>query len=457
MIVPLLALAACGGSNPEHAAKARSAGDDGGASAPEDHAPDSSQRLICPQCAQQAGGETSDFGDNSALVLGGSGYDAAPTACESSEQAFRIDDATARELGFGAVLDRLSTSFDQPLAWGPGQPEADEPATGYAPVTRVRGSLQVTAIEHVVPTLAGCVDSLHVGMATHVETADGALAIEGRLDAKVQRDSVELLVGGSIDLSAAHGTLELAPPPTDRAIVGNVDLAFYLWPDALRMYLGVWIYEPSQVGRDVFDDFYNPLAGFAPGDGCGPERPVTAAQPLLGMNGTSLAAVYSELQAWLADKQPFAASWTSGATTSVSVELGVPLGACESDDGSLSYRVPFALRSADGRVMIQRDASAALRLDQGKWSSGWFEVYPMYDGEPGAEAVKDAATFAAATGISGVDFGELGGGFWHTELYFGQTAPQVTGAVTVEGVDTDGHLTGIPGAIQPTPVDTLSW
>src|SRR4029078_1350319 len=66
----LLALSACGGSSSSNAAPGASASDPSG-TAPAG-APASSERLICPQCMHSAGGETSDFGDNTVLQVEGS-------------------------------------------------------------------------------------------------------------------------------------------------------------------------------------------------------------------------------------------------------------------------------------------------------------------------------------------------------------------------------------------------
>jgi hypothetical protein len=71
-------------------------------------------------------------------------------------------------------------------------------------------------------------------------------------------------------------------------------------------------------------------------------------------------------------------------------------------------------------------------------------------------------TFVEHTGISGIDFGDHGGAAWHTELYLddpnddGVHEP-LRGEVEVEGVDADGHITGVPGAYSGAILDRLSW
>ncbi|MEO8184980.1 MAG: hypothetical protein ABI895_39745 [Deltaproteobacteria bacterium] len=455
--VALLALAACGGSNSAPPSEATATGAEG-SGGPPSTSPARSQRLICPQCTQNAGGETSDFGDNSALSLGGSGLSAGPTPCQQSEQRSRIDDATARALGFGAVLDRLATAFDQPLEWTPQRLEAGKPATGYAVQSRVRGSTRVTAIEQVTPALAGCVESLHVGVAVTLETADGALSIAGQIDAEIQRDSERLELDGWLDLSTARGTLEISPPPTDAAIAGYVILRLYVWPEEVRVGLHVSVLELPPIGRDTLNFLYDPLDGRAPVDACPVSaRPIAFAESLAATQDNSLAAAYPEIQALVNDTQPYAARWTSGQWTSVSVELGQPFGVCDLYDGRVGYKLPFGLQSSDGRVQLQRDANGYLAFENGAWREGWVEIFPLDEAGTQAGVIEDPATFALTTGISGVDFGELGGGLWHTQLTFSHTVPPVRGELAVDGVDTDGHVAGTKSAILQEPLARLLW
>jgi hypothetical protein len=453
--VACLLLAACGDSTPsspnEAAASANPDDKRSGAS------PASSKRLICPQCTQNVGGETSDFGDNSALVLGGSAIHVEPTPCQRNEQRSGIDEGTARARGFGAVLDRLATSFDQPLAWTPQELGAGMPATGYALQTRVRGSLQVTAIEQVTHTLEGCGESLRVGLAVTLETVDGALSIAGQVGAEVQRDSEVLAVDGLLDLSAALGTLEISPPPTEEAMAGYVMLFLYLWPEEVRASLRISAFELRDIGSDSPHFIYDPLEGRAPVDACDiSAKPIALDKLLVETNGNSLAATFPEIQTLVSNAQPFAASWTSGAMTSLQVELGQPFQVCDIQDGRVEYKLPFGLRSSDGRVNIQRDAKGYLAYQDGQWRNGWMELYPSYY-DSDSNAFETADTFALATGISGVDFGDVGGGIWHAQLSLARTAPALRGDLTVEGIDTDGHITGIKGGVVREPIERLLW
>src|ERR1043166_2535424 len=105
--VSVLALAACGGSNPSNPSEAPTTGGEPSGTAPVT-SPTRSERLICPQCTHRAGGEASDVGENSVVTPGGEASSAPPDPCEQNAEHLRIDAASARALGFGPVLDRLS-------------------------------------------------------------------------------------------------------------------------------------------------------------------------------------------------------------------------------------------------------------------------------------------------------------------------------------------------------------
>lgn len=410
-----------------------------------------SERAVCPTCTNWAGGETSDFGDVSELLSAGNGSHAEPTPCELSEQVSTIDDAAARALGFGASLDRLVTSFDLPFEWTPRELTLGEPATGYTPATRLSGSTRVVGLRHVSPTLAGCEDSLIVAVETSLSMADGALAIAGQLSARVTEDDAVPVVSGFLDLSAARGTLEMRPPSSEESLVGYVQVFFYLWPDGVRGSLSLAALNPSDIGSDSPGYSYQPLDGVGPVDVCDVSaRPVAFDEPLWWAGDDSLVDRYPEVRAWLEPSEPFQARWSSGAVTSVSTELGQPFDICDFED-RLAYKVPFGVSSADGRVSIQRDARASLAFSPGGSPHGWIEIYDL-------NVVEEAEGFADATGISGVDFGELGGGIWHTELYLDgpEVEPRVKGEVTVEGADIDGHVTGTKFA-NTGVLESLRW
>lgn len=426
-----LLLAACGGSD----------------SAP---GPGRFDRVICPQCVG-SGGETTDFGDGSEYLMGGAGIYPAATPCEASTTASSIELDAARALGFGAQLDRLDAEFDLQLDWRPGADDLDRPARGYTPSTRVRGTTRVLSAAHQQPSLEGCVDSLLVQVATTLATDDGALSISGTLRSELERDARRPLITGALDLSQARGTLELDPPPTSTTVLGSVNAFLYAWPDGMRLTLDVVV--ADAVFSDAPSYFYLPLSARAPVDECNPrDRPLAfdEATPTIGA-GQSLADRFPELLALIRAPQPLAASWMRGAQTSLSIDVGEPVALC--DEGELPRlrgRVPYRVRSADGRVDIDSEASMMVPFVDGAIGAGWFEIYQH-------DATQPAASFAELTGISGVDFGAYGGGMWHTGLYFDPAAPApLSGEVTVDGVDIDGSVTGIPGAVVDT-LDSLGW
>jgi len=408
------------------------------------------QRVICPQCVR-AGGETSDFGDGSAYVPVGAGINPAATPCEVSTTASSIELGAARALGFGAQLDRLDATFDLALDWGLGADDLDRPARGYTPNTRVRGTTRVLSAAHRRPSLEGCIDSLLVQVATTLETGDGALSISGTLHSTLERDARRPLIEGALDLSQARGTLELDPPSSSTTALGSVNAFLYAWPDDMRLSLDVVVADARVTDTPSY--FYQPLSARAPVDGCNPrDRPLAfdEATPNIG-DGQSLADRFPELLALISAPQPLAGSWMSGASTSLNIDVGEPLVLCEEDEApSLTGRVPYRVRSADGRVDIDSEAEMRIQFVDGALGEGSFGIY--HD-----NAVHPAASFAERTGISGVDFGGYGAGMWRTGLSFDPAATSpLSGEVTIDGVDLDGSVTGNPGTVGDT-IDTLDW
>jgi hypothetical protein len=439
-----LLLVACGGTDSAPSA----AGAPGGSS--DESPPARFQRIICPQCVQ-AGGETSDFGDGSAYLMGGAGIFAAPTPCEASTTASSIELDAARALGFGAQLDRLDATFDLTLEWGPGADDLDRPARGYTPNTRVRGTTRVLSAAHQQPSLEGCIDSLLVQVATTLETDDGALSVSGTLHSTLERDARRPLIEGPLDLSRARGTLELDPPPSSETVLGNVNAFLYAWPDGMRLSLDVVVADARVTDTPSY--FYQPLSARAPVDGCNArDRPLPfdEATPSIG-NGQSLADRFPELLALIGAPQPLAASWMDGAQTSLNIDVGEPLVLCDDgEDPRLRGRVPYRVRSADGRVDIDSEARMLISFVDGALGAGWFEIF--HD-----NAMQPAASFAELTGISGVDFGSYGAGRWHTTLHFDPAAADpLSGEVNVDAVDIDGSVTGVPTAIIDS-IDRLGW
>jgi hypothetical protein len=437
-----LLLLACGGSS---SAPGAAPAAPGGSS---DESPGRFQRVICPQCVQ-AGGETSDFGDGSAYVPLGAGITPVPTPCEASTTASSIELQAARALGFGAQLDRLDATFDLALDWSLGADDLDRPARGYTPNTRVRGTTRVLSAAHLQPSLEGCIDSLLVQVATTIETGDGALSISGTLHSKLERDARRPFIEGALDLSQARGTLEVDPPPSSGTVLGNVNVFLYAWPDGMRLALDVVVADARVT--DTPNYFYQPLSARAPVDGCHPkDRPLgfDESTPIIA-DGRSLADRFPELIDLITTPQPLAASWMGGAQTSLSIDVGEPLALCDAEV-QIEGRVPYGLRSADGRVDIDSEAQMLIGFVDGALGAGRFSIYHY-------NVMQPAASFAERTGISGVDFGAYGGGLWYTELRFDPAATNpLSGEVSVDGVDIDGSVTGIPAAIIDK-IDSLGW
>jgi hypothetical protein len=437
-----LLLVACGGSSSAPGAAPTAPGGS------PDESPGGFQRVICPQCVQ-AGGETSDFGDGSAYVPLGAGIAPVPTPCEASTTASSIELDAARALGFGAQLDRLDATFDLALDWSLGADDLDRPARGYTPNTRVRGTTRVLSAAHRQPSLEGCVDSLLVRVATTLETGDGALSISGTLHSKLARDARRPIIEGSLDLSQARGTLEVDPPPSSGTVLGNVNAFLYVWPDGMRLALDVVVADARV--SDTPNYFYQPLSARAPVDGCHPkDRPLAfdEATPIIG-RGQSLADRFPELIELITTPQPLAARWMGGAQTSLNIEVGEPLALCEGEV-QIEGRVPYGVRSADGRVDIDSEAQMLIGFVDGALGAGQFSIYHYGVMQP-------AASFAERTGISGVDFGAYGGGLWYTDLRFDPAAANpLSGELSVDGVDIDGSVTGVPAAIVDK-IDSLGW
>ncbi len=434
-VVLALAVSACGDSRPANTTA-------------EPNTPPE-RRLVCPSCAAWTGGETSDFGEGE--VPTGEGIHADPTPCELSTQTSVIDEAAARELGFGSGLDQLVTSFDLPLEWEPGDGDdlgGGGPAQGYLATSNLRGTTRIAELRHRAPTLAGCDDSIFAILSTSLETADGSLAIEGSVGAHVFRAADGISAHGALDLEGAHGNLEIFPPASDAVLLGQLQLFLYFWPGSVRAFTRVQVVAVEEIGSDSPSYVYTPLEGRAPVDSCDiHRRPVAVDAPIFDPPVT-LAGAYAGLKGRVAPALPLPARWRSGDDATVEVLPGDPFDVCQDDIG-VSFRVPYEVISSDGRVNVRGDARASFGRAAGAWTQGWFEIYP--------DIVETVEQFADRTGISGVDFRSLGGARWHTVIRFNvEGEPEPTGNVTVEGVDVDGSVTGIEGAVDGV-LDQLSW
>jgi hypothetical protein len=360
------------------------------------------------------------------------------THCDETSIVSFIDEAEARALGFGRILDRMALPIDVPFEWTPGMLVSGSPATGYMPLTRLQGTLRPTAFRHLVPTEESCQESLVVAVRATLQTGDGAFSIAGLLySGKLQPESPVPSVGARLNLRAARGSLELFPGTGDQPLSGQVSTSFSLWPGGTRAEVRI---DASPIGQTLTRISYDPLRGRGPSDACDINAwPQAFDDPSVTGSGASLAGLYPELRSWLLGGQPFAALWSGGAATSVRVALGDPVNVCESTNGFLSFRVPLDITSADGRVHIQQDASASLGIANDVWHRGWVEIYRP---EP-----QDAATFVEATGIAGIDLDGIQSARWSAVQYFLGDRPPLSGEI---GVDTivRGEL---------LELDRLSW
>ncbi len=369
-------------------------------------APTPFERVVCPRCVRRAGGETSDFGDGSAFLSGGSGQSREPTACELSNQPSTIDLDAARELGFGRVLDQMATPFDQSFAWtAQGLGGQGRAATGYAPSSRLRGTVEIGAIEHLVPSLDGCEDSLSVRLATTLSTEDGALAIAGQLHALVSRSTRAPFAHALLELADARGTLEIFPPDTEAPVVGYVKTSMHFWPGEVRVDLHIIVIDPEDIGSDTPGPAYAPLAGRAPVDDCpsSDQKSLELDEPTPTLGGLSFGEHYSQILDWLGP-QPAPGSWSTGGSTMVTTELGDPFAICEWQS-QVGYQVPLRISSADGRVNLELEARGLMASEEGAVIHSSISDQRFY-----SEPVEG---FAARTGISGVDFGSFDRAKWY--------------------------------------------
>jgi len=399
--------------------------------------------IICSECSAWS----------APVAPSGAGSQAEPTPCQKSEQLSPIDEATARELGFGAKVDQVTRSFTSSLRWTPRETEFGAPASGFAPVTGVTGRTTPTAFEHVVPSLAGCEDSLRVTLDVSFQTHDGALAIEGFIVAGVARSEPAPSAYGTLDLSGAQGSLRLFPTEIEAPFSGSVGIGMYFFPDQVRAFFGVSIFEvrDGETSSDVRSGrSYYPLDGQFPNDACYSHAlPATASEPGAAPDGRSMAELRSELQGMLDRVQPLTGSWGGGRITTLTSRIGEPASICV-EPHVVGYKAPLAITSADGTIRIDREANGSVSFaEDGTLLGAWLEIY---DDEPILPE-----DFAAKSGVQGVEFGSHQAARWYTDLYFVEAGvPGVHGIISVEAIDLDGSVTGSKYAVVG-PFATFSW
>jgi hypothetical protein len=380
-------------------------------------------RRVCDQCV--AGGETTDFGGTT-------------DGCEIGETVSPVSLDEARALGFEDPHVRLEQSFSQPFEW---TPIADglnggEPARGYDRSTTVDIRTRVTSFEHRARPAEGCEDVLGVNLAVGFRTQDGALEVESSGYAWAERDQAMTYAVAKFDLSHAFGTLELRPKSWEPPLVGGMGMALGFWPNDVRGSVGLALHTPGMANSNV----YHPLDGRFPIDACDfYQRPFAATTPDALPTGASAAEWRDELQAIL-EANELVGGWNAPDETTVNVELGPPLDVCQ-QGAAISYRLGLDIESADGVIQVAGDARAYTGFDaSGTLERSWIE---LYDGD--AILARD---FEQATGISGIVWGDIPAAIWHVNLHFAEGGvEELHGAVVVEGVDIDGRLTGVTGAI----------
>jgi hypothetical protein len=381
-----------------------------------------------------------------------------PTACQKSERASPIDVATARSLGFSGI-DLVERDFEDSFRWTVELLEGEKggPARGYTPLTTVKGHTKIASIEHRVPSLAGCADSLAVKLDVTFSTGDGALSISGQVESDIERGVTAPTAYGSLDLGDASGTLRLDPPPTGKTLVGRLYLSLRFWPDVVRGQGSLTVVVANEEGNDVVSLFYQPLAGHWAADDCSAiDRPLNASDPGATPDGRSAAQMVADLQRML-DTGPGKGRWDgAGPEVPVTALLGRPTAICASTTKAggrtpyLSYRTQLNVTSGDGRIRAGGDARAWIGFDpKNAVDNAWVEVYD--------QQTLLAQDFAAASGISGVDFGAVPAGFWHTEIYLAEYGEVGSRAeVVVEGVDLDGKVTGTKSAVTGV-ITSFKW
>jgi hypothetical protein len=394
------------------------------------------ESVVCAQCV--AGGETTDFG----------GSTTTPTPCQESEVVSPIDLEQARALGFDGVLARLEQSFETPFEWIPLTEEYDlnggQPARGFVATTTALFAAHVTSVDHVVPSLAGCDDSVIVHLDVSFKTTDGAIEISGEGRAgPLSREQELISAWAALDLAGALGSLELYPKTWETPLAGYLYLQLGFWLEDVRGSVSVGLYAPRvEDGSESAPPptyRYHPLDGHFPIDACSTfQRPLSPTDPGALQTGGSALDWRDELKGILA--RELLGSWGGAATTPVTVVLGEPSDICKMER-ALAFRLGLEVQSGDGRIDLAGEAIGSTGFDENDvLSYAWLEIY---DDEP--ILVRD---FASTTGISGVDFGDLPAAIWHTELYFAQSGiTDFYGEVVVEGVDLDGRITGVEYAI----------
>jgi len=175
--------------------------------------------------------------------------------------------------------------------------------------------------------------------------------------------------------------------------------------------------------------------------------PLELDEPTPTLDGLSVGEHFSQIRDRLGP-QPVVGTWSSGASTLVTVQLGEPRAICEPAGiryhldlprvpGQVIYQVPLNLQTADGRVQITRNALGRVTRREGVLDGNSILI------EEWGERTEN---FAAHTGISGIDFADLAPYLVTWLVYLGGMPDEPRGLLSVSS-----------DAAQDSPVDQLTW
>ncbi len=185
-------------------------------SACQDDATAPSSDSVCRMCAPTVGGETSDFGG----VVG-------PCGAVSRRVAIEPDDAKLHGFDATRIEQLIRREIDAVLTWRPHPVRSGKPATGFEPITRVRGKVVTGTYSHYRPDPEFCdgvtcrredvdVQQGTCRHALYVEIEAGLKTLDGSIEAMLKGEAAQWLRGDAYtyaNLRDVRGALRLSPPP----------------------------------------------------------------------------------------------------------------------------------------------------------------------------------------------------------------------------------------------------
>jgi len=396
---------------------------------------------ICADCATNtAGGQTTDFGSG-----GG---------CQEDTRT-PVDVDTARSLGF-TVVDQLDRKFDTSLAWTP-RDTTGQPATGYDAHTTLHVEMSLLGVDRVTTVDGKCGDYLQANVGVTLATADQAISVGGVLQSWGTELGVPAVgVEGTLDLGYAIGTLVLHPDPQPEPLAGKLAVEMLLWPQGARGQLSLSLVDASYqpTGGDVEPGpryLYAPLDAKFPDDACDYQAlPFGADDPGAAATGESASDLVANVAAMFGS-DPLPGAWSDTGDVTVTTSFGAPTNVCvlnnAVDANVVTMQVPIHITSSDGRAHVDDLANFSVTYDAGTVQNEWLEA--THD----TPVTRD--DFAAASGLSGIDFGDAPAASWHTELFLESSDQPETkpyGGIFVEAVDPNATPMGFPNYLA-----TLHW